>query len=108
MATIAREFGLIGLGRMGGNLALQAREKGMRVVGFAREPARPELHRAGLEEVRGYDELRDQLSPPRAIFLYVPAGPPVDQVLDELAARLDPGDVVVDGGNSYWGDSIRR
>jgi 6-phosphogluconate dehydrogenase len=63
---------------------------------------------AGLIEVRSYEDLKAELSPPRAVFLYIPAGPPVDEVLDDLAAALDPGDVLVDGGNSYWGDSIRR
>ncbi len=77
MAAAARAFGMIGLGRMGGNLARQALEKGMRVV-------------------------------VRAVFLYVPAGPRVDALLDDLARHLEPGDVIADGGNSYWGDSIRR
>jgi len=42
------------------------------------------------------------------VFLYIPAGPPVDRVLDDLAAHLEAGDILIDGGNSYWGDSIRR
>ncbi|MDP9476644.1 MAG: decarboxylating 6-phosphogluconate dehydrogenase [Actinomycetota bacterium] len=102
------EYGVVGLGRMGGNLARQALEKDIRVVGFTRHGAPEDMIEAGLTEVRSYEDLKAQLSPPRAVFLYIPAGPPVDEVLDDLAAALDPGDVLVDGGNSYWGDSIRR
>jgi 6-phosphogluconate dehydrogenase len=103
------EYGVVGLGRMGGNLARQALEKGIRVVGFTRHGAPENMIEAGLAEVRSYEDLKAQLSPPRAVFVYIPAGPPVDEVLDDLAATLDAGDVLlVDGGNSYWGDSIRR
>jgi 6-phosphogluconate dehydrogenase len=103
------EYGVVGLGRMGGNLARQALEKGIRVVGFTRHGAPENMIEAGLTEVRSYEDLKAQLSPPRAVFVYIPAGPPVDEVLDDLAATLDAGDVLlVDGGNSYWGDSIRR
>lgn len=108
MTEVKKEYGVVGLGRMGGNLARQALEKGMRVVGFTRGGAPPELVEAGLEEVRSLAGLKDRLSPPRAVFLYIPAGPAVDQVLDDLAEEFDEGDVLVDGGNSYWGDSIRR
>jgi len=102
------EFGVVGLGRMGGGLALQAREHGMRVVGVDPAGLRPELTAAGVVEARGLDALASQLRPPRAVFLYVPAGPAVDRLIEDLAAHLAAGDVIVDGGNSYWGDSIRR
>lgn len=108
MSSVQKEFGIIGLGRMGGNLALHALETGMRVVGYELRKAPEELTRTGLVEVTGLDGFRDHLSPPRAVFLYVPAGPVVDQVSDDLASRLEKGDIIVDGGNSYWGDSIRR
>src|SRR5919112_5912735 len=108
MTKTRNEYGVIGLGRMGGNLARQALEKGMGVVGFTRHGAPPDMVEAGLVEVRSYEDLKAELAPPRAIFIYIPAGPPVDKVLDDLAAQLDEGDVLVDGGNSYWGDSIRR
>lgn len=101
-------FGIIGLGTMGGNLATQALEKDLRVVGYARRGPPQALTDAGLERADGIEEFRDKLSRPRLVFLYVPAGPAVDSVLDELAQSLEPGDVVVDGGNSYWGDSIVR
>jgi 6-phosphogluconate dehydrogenase len=108
MTEAGDEYGVVGLGRMGGNLARQALEKDIRVVGFTRHGAPEDMIEASLIEVRSYEDLKAQLSPPRAVFLYIPAGPPVDEVLDDLAAALEPGDVLVDGGNSYWGDSIRR
>ncbi len=108
MTEAKNEYGVVGLGRMGGNLARQALEKETRVVGFTRHGAPEDMLEAGLTEVRYYEDLKAKLSPPRAVFLYVPAGPVIDKLIDDLAATLDEGDVIVDGGNSYWGDSIRR
>ena len=102
------EFGVIGLGRIGGNLARQALEKNMRVVGFAQGGAPDDLVDAGLDEVKAIRDFRGKLATPRIVFIYVPAGPAVDEVLDEFEAHFDRDDIVVDGGNSYWGDSIRR
>jgi 6-phosphogluconate dehydrogenase len=102
------EFGVIGLGRIGGGLAHQALEKGLRVVGASRSGAPKDLVAAGLVEIKDFRGFRDQLRAPRVVFLYVPAGPAVDKLLEQLGEALEPGDVVVDGGNSYWGDSIRR
>jgi 6-phosphogluconate dehydrogenase len=103
-----QEFGVIGLGRIGGGLALQALQKGMRVVGYTLGGAGSELLQAGLQEVRDLSGFRETLAAPRRVFLYIPAGPGVDELLDSLASVLEPGDIAVDGGNSYWGDSIRR
>ena len=103
-----RAFGLVGLGRMGANLALQALEKKIRVIGFDLKGAPEELRRAGLEAVKDLIGFRTRLPAPRVVLVYVPAGPVVDRVLDDLCAALEPGDLLVDGGNSYWGDSIRR
>lgn len=108
MTKVKREFGVIGLGRMGGNLSRQALEKGMRVVGFTRSGAPTDMLQTGLVEIRSTADFTAKLESPRVIFLYVPAGPVVDSVLDDLIPHLEEGDVVVDGGNSYWGDSIRR
>lgn len=102
------ELGVVGLGRMGGGLAAQAVEKGMRVVGFDKGGVAETLTAAGVEEADSPGALARRLARPRAVFVYVPAGSLVDRVLDQLAESLDEGDVVVDGGNSYWGDSIRR
>ncbi len=102
------EFGVVGLGRMGGNLALQALGKGLRVVGSSLGGAPDEVVEAGLVDIDSLAGFKERLSPPRPVFVYIPAGPAVDRVLDDLGAELEEGDVLVDGGNSYWGDSIRR
>ena len=105
---VKMEFGVIGLGRMGGNLARQALEKSMKVVGFDKGQIAEDLVKLGLVSAKTQEELKDHLSSPRAIFIYVPAGPIVDTIIDQLALVLDKGDIIIDGGNSYWGDSIRR
>jgi 6-phosphogluconate dehydrogenase len=107
MADVS-ELGVIGLGKMGGGLALQALERGMRVVGLSRDGARDALKKAGLVEIADVTSFREQLKPPRLVLLYTPTGRVVDDILDRLIQSLEPGDIVADGGNSYWGDSIRR
>lgn len=101
------EIGLIGLGKMGASLAQQAAEKGYPVIGLDLKP-RPDLETTNLRVVTSLAELVQQLARPRKVFLYIPAGAAVDQLVDELSEHLEAGDIVVDGGNSYWGDSIRR
>ena len=108
MTDARKEFGVVGLGKIGGNLAQQALKEGMRVVGFDKAGPSPELLEAGLVNVDGLGKLTQALRAPRAVFLYIPAGPVVDSLLDELASHLDKDDIAIDGGNSYWGDSIRR
>jgi 6-phosphogluconate dehydrogenase len=108
MRAVPQEIGVIGLGRIGGGLCFQALEKGIEVAGYSRSGPSKELIDAGLRPVRAPEELRRELSRPRLVFLYVPAGPTVDEVLGRLVPTLDPDDVVVDGGNSYWKDSLRR
>lgn len=103
-----REFGIVGLGQIGGNIARQALAGGFRVAGQTRGEPRQELIAAGLVALRNPTGFREALRPPRLVVLWVPAGPVVDEVLDGLAEALEPGDVIADGGNSYWGDSIRR
>lgn len=101
------QLGIIGLGKMGGNLALQAAEKGIDVVGKARS-IKPELEKNGVKVVDNYDSFVSFLKHPRVIYLSLPAGPTVDAVLDELVPSLERGDVVMDGGNSFYLDSIER
>jgi 6-phosphogluconate dehydrogenase len=108
MTPKAAEFGVVGLGRIGGGLARQALDKGLRVVGWSRSGAPADLVEAGLVEVEDLRGFRDTLRAPRAVFVYVPAGAAVDAILEPLGEALEPGDAIVDGGNSYWGDSIRR
>src|ERR1700736_624370 len=102
------EFGVIGVCKMGGGLALQALEKGFRVVGSSRDRAPDELQEAGLVEIEDVALFPERLKPPRLVLMYIPAGRAVDDILDVLTQSLEPGDIVADGGNSYWGDSIRR
>lgn len=106
--TKSLELGIIGLGKIGGGLAHLALEKGLHVVGLSRSGASRELKDAGLVEAKSMPEFCEQLQAPRSVLLYIPAGPAVDSVLHDLAQRLQAGDIIADGGNSYWGDSIRR
>lgn len=101
------ELGIIGLGKIGGNFAAQCLEKGIKVVGKARGP-KPELTEKGIKVVEEYREFVTSLEKPRIILLSLPAGPTIDNVLKELVPYLDIGDMVMDGGNSYYKDSIRR
>lgn len=101
-------IGICGLGRMGGGVALNALGRGMRVVGLSRGPADRSLVEAGLEDAGSPEGLRRLLPAPRVVLAYVPAGPATEAALDGLADALEPGDVLADGGNSYWGDSVRR
>ena len=101
--------GIVGLGRMGGNLARLATEKGHEVVGYdPAESARETLASEGIEPAASLEELAKKLDPPRLILLYVPHGEVTEQVCRQLLDIAAPGDVVVDGGNSYWMDSKRR
>ena len=83
------KFGVVGLGRIGGGLAQQALEKGLRVVGATRSGAREELLKAGLVEIKYFGAFRTKLKAPRAVFLYVPAGRAVDEILEKLGEALE-------------------
>lgn len=102
------KMGIIGLGRIGGSLALQALEKGIEVSGVDPGGVSGELLEAGISLLDKPADLEAALEEPRIVFLYIPSGPPVDHVIEELRTVLKPGDVLIDGGNSYWRDSIRR
>lgn len=106
--TDITSLGIVGLGQIGGNLARHALEHGFAVVGAEKTQVDDELVRAGVTPTNSLAEFATKLASPRIIFLYVPAGTVVDSLSDGLAGILSPGDVIVDGGNSYWGDSIRR
>jgi len=103
------ELGMIGLGRMGANMAERLLRGGHRVVGYDRDPEA--VRRVGAKGGVGADSpatLTVQLEPPRVIWIMVPAGDPVDQALQTLLPHLTPGDVIVDGGNSHYKDTLRR
>lgn len=103
------KFGIVGLGRMGANLARLALEKGHQVVGFNRSEAVTwELASEGLEPAGSIQELISRLSPPRITLIYVPHGEATESVCRMLRPALQSGDVVADGGNSHWADSQRR
>ena len=101
-------MGMIGLGRMGASMVRRLLKKGHDCVVYARQPATiAELQKEGGIGAAAPEELVLKLTRPRVIWMMVPAGV-VDQVLDELVVHLDTGDVVIDGGNSYYRDDIRR
>ena len=103
------ELGLIGLGRMGANMAQRLLGGGHRVIVYDRNPdAVRDVTNVGATGVGSLEELVAKLSPPRAVWLMVPAGAAVEQTIHSLAPLLSPGDAVVDGGNSYYKDSVRR
>ncbi len=108
MAEPKQGFGVVGLGKMGGNLAMQALEKGFSVCGLDKRKPSGELLGKGLQMADDFRAMAEKLSPSRVVFIYVPAGPIVDTVIDDLSDTLETDDIIVDGGNSYWGDSIRR
>ncbi|MBZ0213506.1 MAG: decarboxylating 6-phosphogluconate dehydrogenase [Nitrospirae bacterium] len=103
-----KSFGVIGLGRIGGGLASQALAKGYRVAGLDVAGAPEALIQAGLVEATDHASLAANLPTPRIVFLYIHAGAAIDEELGKMAEVLEPGDIVLDGGNSYWRDSIAR
>ena len=110
------QIGFIGLGKMGGNMVLRLTvgstdgvvPGGHTVVGYARDP-NPDL--AGVDAVQivdGVEQLVASLTPPRVVWVMVPAGTPTESVITELSKRLAAGDILIDGGNSFYKDSMRR
>ena len=100
-------IGLIGLGVMGRNLALNIADKGYSVAGWDAEPAARSAFAAG-PAGPDLDSLIHGLAPPRALLLMLPAGEAVDRVIAALRRHLEPGDLIADGGNSHYRDSQRR
>jgi 6-phosphogluconate dehydrogenase len=94
------ELGLIGLGKMGGNMRERIRRAGHTVIGYDRN--------AELADVHSLKELVDGLSAPRVVWVMVPAGDATQSTVEALAELLSPGDVVVDGGNSRWTDDEKH
>jgi 6-phosphogluconate dehydrogenase len=103
-------LGMVGLGKMGGNMAQRLTRGGHEVVVYDRDPAvtAQVAQAAGAEPAASLDELIQKLQPPRAVWVMVPSGHPTEQVLSDLADRAAPGDVLIDGGNSNFKDSQRR
>ena len=103
------ELGMIDLGRMGGPMAQRLMRGGHRVVGFARHRDQvKQLEEIKIQPAVSFNELVDLLTPPRIIWLMIPAGAPVDENIDGLLPLLQPDDIIVDGGNSNYKDTQRR
>ncbi len=95
---------MIGLGKMGLNLALNLTDNGHRVYGY--DPGN--VTTSQFQTKDSLEEVIDALKAPRVVWVMVPAGEVTEHVLDELHDRLSPGDIVIDGGNSNYKESMRR
>jgi 6-phosphogluconate dehydrogenase len=103
------ELAIVGLGRMGSNMARRLHQAGHRVVAYNRSRAKTdEIVAEGLEGGFEPAQVVDMLSAPRIIWLMVPAGEATEQTMEEFAALLEAGDTIVDGGNANFQDSKRR
>jgi 6-phosphogluconate dehydrogenase len=103
------ELGIVGLGRMGANIARRLMRDGHRCVVYDVDPGAVEaLAAEGAEGASSLEELASKLTAPRAVWVMVPAGEITEQSVADVAARLERGDAVIDGGNSYYRDDIRR
>lgn len=103
------QIGLIGLGKMGYNLALNMRDKGVDIRVYNRSKEIVEsIGKEGIKTFASIEELVKSLDKPRAIWLMVTAGAAVDQVISSLCEYLEPGDTIIDGGNSRYTDTLRR
>ncbi|MBM9505944.1 phosphogluconate dehydrogenase (NAD(+)-dependent, decarboxylating) [Actinacidiphila acididurans] len=94
------QLGLIGLGKMGGNMRERIRRAGHTVIGYDRNP--------DVADVHSLKELVDGLQGPRVVWVMVPAGAATQSTIDELGELLSPGDLVIDGGNSRWTDDEKH
>lgn len=102
------QIGMIGLGRMGGNMALRLVRAGHSVVGYNRNPRSIEpAVTAAVNVAPSAAELVKQLKPPRAVWLMIPHGKPTEETIDFLLEALAAGDIIVDGGNSHFTESAR-
>ena len=103
------DIAMIGLGKMGANMAERLLKGGHRVVVFdLSKAAIKSAEEKGAEGARTLEEVVKKLQPPRSVWVMVPAGVPTEKTIEELSEILSPGDIVIDGGNSNYRDSIRR
>ncbi len=103
------QLGMVGLGRMGANIVRRLMRDGHACVVYDRnpEPGR-QLAEAGATPAPSLRELVDALAPPRAVWIMLPAGTVTEAAVAEVAGLLSPGDVIIDGGNTFWKDDVRR
>src|SRR5690349_13170044 len=108
------DFGMIGLGTMGRNLLLNIADKGFSAIGFDKDISKGQLLETSATKgtnVKGVGTLEEMvrsLKTPRKIMMLVPAGPIVDAVIKDLLPLVEAGDIIIDGGNSYYKDTLRR
>jgi 6-phosphogluconate dehydrogenase len=103
------DLGFVGLGRMGGNMVTRLQRGGHKVVAYDRSAdAVTAAAGSGARGTNSLDDLVNALAPPRTVWVMVPAGAPTESTISALAAKLQPGDLIVDGGNSRYKDDVRR
>jgi len=105
------QIGIIGLGRMGGNISVRLSRHGHEVVLFDRDPAVVSAVHGRSEnslEANGLQDVVSKLNAPRVVWVMLPAGKITQDTVDTLSGLLEPGDIIIDGGNSYYKDDIRR
>src|SRR5882724_13537604 len=103
------QIGIVGLGRMGANIARRLMQHGHECVVFdANLAASLKLGQEGAHSAAALQDLVKRLKPPRTVWLMVPAGEPTAKAVADFAALLAPGDTLIDGGNSFWKDDIAR
>ncbi len=103
------QLGLVGLGRMGSGMTRRLMQGGHQLVVYDRSPETvAAVAGDGAVGASSLQDLGQKLTPPRAVWLMIPAGPPVDDTIKGLSGTLSPGDVIIDGGNSNYKDSMRR
>jgi 6-phosphogluconate dehydrogenase len=106
---MAMEIGIIGLGRMGGNIARRLMRDDHRCVVFDRSAETvDELAKEGAAPAKGLDAVVSQLKAPRAVWVMLPAGKVTEDTIDQLAGILSKDDIIIDGGNTFYKDDIRR
>ncbi|MEP6731367.1 MAG: phosphogluconate dehydrogenase (NAD(+)-dependent, decarboxylating) [bacterium] len=103
------QLAMIGLGKMGGNMSERLMRDGHDVVAFDRDAAAvSKYQQLGAKPAKDLADIVKQLQAPRVVWIMVPAGKPTDDTIDALAGLMSPGDIIIDGGNSNFKDSIAR
>ena len=103
------EIAILGLGRMGKGIALKLKEKGHDVLCWNRSPEpREEVKAAGCRVIDDHNQITASLKAPRVVWLMLPSGDVTEGLLHDMLATLSPGDILIDGGNSHYADTLRR